>query len=57
MSSEQTAHDKNRFSGENDRLTSDITDICDTKKLSAFIVTMDVKKACDTIDHCFLILV
>ena len=57
MSSEQTAYDKNRFSAESDRLTSDITDICDSKKLSAFIVTMDSEKACDTIDLCFLILV
>ena len=57
MSSEQTAYDKNRFSGESDRLTSDITDICDTKKLSAFIVTMGIEKVGDTIDHCFLILV
>ena len=57
MSSEQTAYDKNRFSAESDRLTSDITDICNSKKLSAFIVTMDSEKACDTIDLCFLILV
>ena len=42
---------------ENGRLISDVIDICDGKNLPGFIVTRDIEKAFDTLDHSFLILV
>ena len=55
ISSEQTANVQNRFIAESVRLISDLVDICDSKKLSGFIATMDNEKAFDTLDHSFLI--
>ena len=54
MSSKKTAYVKNKFIGESGILISDIIDICDSKK---FVVTMDIEKAFDILDHSFLILV
>ena len=47
----------NKFIRESGSLISDVIDICDSKKLSGFIVSMDIKQACDTLDHSFLNLV
>ena len=46
---------KGRFIGESTRLISDILDISDTENLSGYILTADLEKAFDSIDHTFLI--
>ena len=55
ISSDQTAYVKGRFIGESTRLISDILDISDTENLSGYILTADLEKAFDSIDHTFLI--
>lgn len=52
----ETAYFKNGFIGESGRLISDIINISDhSKKLLRFIVTIDIKKAFNVLDHTFLI--
>ena len=46
---------KNRHIGESGRLISHITEITRLKKLEGFLVTMDIEKAFDSLDHNFLI--
>ena len=55
ISSDQTAYVKGRFIGESTRLISDILDICDSENISGFLLTADLEKAFDSIDHTFLI--
>ena len=55
ISSQQTAYVKNRHIGECGRLISDIVEIAKTKKIEGFLVTMDIEKAFDSLDHKFLI--
>ena len=55
ISSQQTAYVKNRHIGECGRLISDIIEIAKIKKIEGFLVTMDIKKAFDSLDHKFLI--
>ena len=55
ISSQQTAYVKNRFIGENGRLISNITEISSWFNITGFPVTMDIKKAFDSLDHIFLI--
>ena len=52
---QQTAYVKNRHIGEGGRLISDIIEIARLKKLEGFLVTMDIEKAFDSLDHNFLI--
>ena len=54
ISSQQTAYVKNRHIGECGRLISDIIKIAKIKKIG-FLVTMDIEKAFDSLDHKFLI--
>ena len=54
---QQTAYVKNWNVGECGRLISDIIEIANTRKMEGFLVTMDVEKAFDSLDHTFLILV
>ena len=55
ISGEQTAYVKNRFIGESGRLTSDIIETTDIFNLSGYMVTMDIEKAFDSLDHTFLL--
>ena len=49
------AYVKNRHIGEGGRLISDVLQIARLKKLEGFLVTMDIEKAFDSLDHNFLI--
>ena len=49
------AYVKNRHISEGERLISDILQIAGLKKLEGFLVTMDIEKAFDSLDHDFLI--
>ena len=55
ISSEQSAYVKNRFIGENRRLILDIIEVADLFNIESYIVTMDIEKAFDSLDHTFLI--
>ena len=55
ISSQQTAYVKNRHIGECGRLISDIIEIVKIKKIEGFLVTMDIEKAFDSLDHNLLI--
>ena len=53
FSPQQTAYLKNRFIGGSGRLMSDITEISGWLNNEAFLVTMDIEKAFDSLDHDF----
>ena len=55
ISSRQTAYVKNRHIRESGRLISDITEITEIRNTKGFLVTMDIEKAFDLLDHNFLI--
>ena len=39
---------------ESDRLISDITELCDIIDIPRYLVTMDIEKAFNSLDHDFL---
>ena len=53
-STQQTACIKNRFIGEGGRLISDIVNICDRNNIGGLLVTIDIEKAFDSLDHKFI---
>ena len=55
ISSDQTASLKERFISEGGRLISDVLEICDKLQIKGFLMTVDIEKAFDSINHCFLI--
>ena len=55
ISTQQTVYVKNRHIGEGGRLISDTLEINRLKKLEGFLVTMDIEKAFDLLDHNFRI--
>ena len=55
ISAQQTAYVQNRNIGESGRLISDIIEIANSQKMESFLVTMDIEKAFDSLDHTFLI--
>ena len=55
INADQTAYVKGRFIGESIRLVSDILDYCKSENIEAFILTADLEKAFDSIDHTFLL--
>ena len=55
ISSQQAAYVKNRHIGESGRLISDIIEITKIRKIGGFLVTMDIEKVFDSLDHNFLI--
>ena len=55
ISSNQTAHVKNRLIGESGRVISDILEIANTLTLEGFLVTVDIEKAFDSVKHWFLL--
>ena len=52
---QQTAYVENRFIGESGRLIVDIIEITDVLNKEGFLVTMDIEKASDSLDHTFVI--
>ena len=55
ISSDQTAYVKGRYIGESIRLLSDVLDASERYNIPGFILTVDLQKAFDSIDHYFLI--
>ena len=55
ISSDQIANVKGRFISEGVRLISDVLEICDKLQIKDFLMTVDIGKAFDSINHCFLI--
>ena len=56
ISSQQTAYVQNRHIGESGRLISDVIEIAEIKILDDFLVSMDIEKAFNSLNHDFLIL-
>jgi hypothetical protein len=55
ISHDQTAYVKGRFIGESTRLISDILDVTKDYNIGGYILTADIEKAFDSMDHTFLI--
>ena len=55
ISSEQTAYIKKPFIGESRRLISDIPSVTNNLKIKNYLVTIDIEKDFDSLDHSFLI--
>ena len=55
ISSNQTAYVKNRCISESGRLISDVIEMCDILDIPGYLVTMDIEKAFDSLDHDFLL--
>ena len=51
---DQTAYVYNRFIGESVRVVSDVLEITKTMDIEGYILTMDIEKAFDSVDHPFL---
>ena len=54
VSSDQIAYVPGRFIGESVRLTSDLLEYMDYNNLPGYLVTIDIEKAFDSVDHTFL---
>ena len=54
ISKNQTAYVKGRFISEGSRLISDILEISDNLKVKGFLMTLDIEKAFDSVDHLLL---
>ena len=52
---DQTAYVNDRFIGESVRLVSDIIEITDILHIDGYLVTADIQKAFDSLDHTFLL--
>ena len=57
ISHEQTAYVKDRFICEAVRLISDVTEVGNVFNIDGFLVTMDIEKAFDSLNHSFLLAV
>ena len=55
ISSNQTAHLNGRFISEGGRLISDIFEESDLLKLKGLLLTVDIEKAFDSVNHNFLL--
>ena len=56
VSSQQTAYVANRCISESERLISDLLDVTEKFKTKGYLVTTDIEKAFDSIDHSFLLI-
>ena len=54
ISSDQTAYVPGRYIGESVRLTSNLIDFTDTHSIPGYLLTIDIEKAFDSVDHTFL---
>ena len=57
MTHQQIAYVQNRFISETGRLISDILVITDTLNLTGYLVTIDIEKKFDSLNHSFLMAV
>ena len=57
VSEQQIAYVKNRFISEGGRLITDILEITDILQIEGLLMTIDIEKAFDSVNHCFLIAV
>ena len=55
ISFNQTAYVKNRCISESSRLISDVIEMCDILDIPGYLVTIDIEKAFDSLDHDFLL--
>ena len=55
VSPQQTVYRENRFIGESGRLIADINEITDVLNKEGFLVTIDIERALDSLDHTFII--
>ena len=55
ISHEQTAYVNGRFICETGRLISDIIEVSNVFTINGFLVTMDIEKAFDSLNHSFLL--
>ena len=55
ISQNQTAYVKGRFITEGGRLISDFLEISDNLKIKGFLMTLDIEKASNFVNHLFLI--
>ena len=55
ISEHQTAYVNNRFISEGGRLINDLLDVCDITNKKGYLVTVDIEKAFDSVNHNFLI--
>ena len=55
ISSNQAAYVKNRCISESGRLISDVIEMCDILDIPGYLVTMDIEKVFDSLDHDFLL--
>ena len=54
ISENQTAYVNNRFISERGRLINDLLEVCDTFNKKGYLVTIDIEKAFDSVNHVFL---
>ena len=54
ISSEQLAYVEGKFISQNGRLIYDILEVCELFVVEGYLVTVDIQKAFDSINHCFL---
>ena len=57
ISNEQTVYVKERFICETGRLISDVIEVSDVFNIDGFLVTMDIKKTFDSLNHYFVLIV
>ena len=57
ISHQQTTYVKDRNINESGMLISDILENCNNQKLNGYMITMDIEKAFDSLDHNFLLTV
>ena len=55
VSSDQTAYVPDRYIGESVRLASDLLEYTNIHNLPGYMVTIDIEKAFDSVDHTFLL--
>ena len=55
ISENQTAYVNNRFISEVRRLINDLLEVCDTFNKKGYLVTIDIEKAFNSVNHVFLI--
>ena len=55
ISSNQTAYVNKRCISESGCLISDIIEVCEKQNIGGYLVTMDIEKAFDSLDHDFLV--
>ena len=55
MNKNQVAYVNNRFINESGRLISDVLEITNSSDIEGLLMTVDIEKAFDSINHSFLI--